>query len=342
MLRALAAAVIARMDSLPVTLGAAMALGMAEQAVLFKTGRTIIVDACCSSSSSRALLFQRRRSASRAEDAGDVVVGSDPRGPADPARARRVPEVFWTKIAGGRPDRRLPAVRAARDQRRARSISSVSGSMFTMVILSLVVLTGWAGQISLGQLAFVAFGAAVGGSLAQQGKDFFVTLLVAWLVGAVVAVAIGIPALRIRGLFLSVTTLAFALTTGTYFLNEEFFPWLTSGYRRSDHPSRDLRQVRPRVGAHVLLLLAPRDGAHHRRGLVDAAQPHGTIAHRDPGQHARRAVLRHQPHPRRARRRSRSRDSSLRSPVRRSSTTSTGCRTRSSKHRTTSASSRSR
>jgi len=66
----------------------------------------------------------------------------------------------------------------------------------------------------------------VAGTLAQQGKHLFLSLLVAGLVGTVVAVVIGVPALRIRGEFLAVTTLAFAITTGTYFINEEFFPWL--------------------------------------------------------------------------------------------------------------------
>src|SRR5581483_872298 len=90
---------------------------------------------------------------------------------------------------------------------------------------------------SLGHLAFVAVGAAVAGKLAQAGVEFFTTLLVASLVGAVVALVVGIPALRIRGLFLAVTTLAFAVATGTYFLNETYFAWLV--------PKADTRIVRP-------------------------------------------------------------------------------------------------
>ena len=44
------------------------------------------------------------------------------------------------------------------------------------------------------------------------------------VVGALVAVAIGLPALRIRGLFLAVTTLAFAVALDSYFLNPVNFP----------------------------------------------------------------------------------------------------------------------
>ena len=51
--------------------------------------------------------------------------------------------------------------------------------IFGIVGFSLVVLTGWAGQVSLGQMAFVGIGAAVGGALtANQGWDISLALLV--------------------------------------------------------------------------------------------------------------------------------------------------------------------
>ncbi len=56
--------------------------------------------------------------------------------------------------------------------------------MYGVIALSLVVLTGWAGEISLGQMAFVAVGAAVGGSItARFGWDLALGLLGAGLVG---------------------------------------------------------------------------------------------------------------------------------------------------------------
>ena len=131
-----------------------------------------------------------------------------------------------------------------------------AGLISAMILMSLVVLTGWAGQISLGQLAFVAFGMSVAGVLAQQGKDIFLTITVAGFVGAMVAMVIGIPAIRIRGLFLAVTTLAFAIATGTFFLNEEFFPWFVPDESLPSCPSGAVQQVRPRIRARVLLLRA--------------------------------------------------------------------------------------
>src|SRR5581483_10655531 len=95
-----------------------------------------------------------------------------------------------------------------------------------IVIASLVLLTGWAGQITLGHLAVMATGGATAWTLAIQGKDFFVCIGAAGLMGTVLAIALGIPALRIKGPFLAVTSLAFAVTTGTFFLNHEYFPWL--------------------------------------------------------------------------------------------------------------------
>jgi branched-chain amino acid transport system permease protein len=82
--------------------------------------------------------------------------------------------------------------------------------IYAVIALSLTVLTGWAGQVSLGQFGLVAVGALVA---AHLGSSFPlpVLLLFAGAVTAVVAVIVGLPALRMPGLFLAVTTLAFAI-----------------------------------------------------------------------------------------------------------------------------------
>ncbi len=225
LLRALAAAVIGRMESLPVTFGAALVLGMVEQAVLFASGRTIIVDAVMFFIIIATLLLQRKGRLSRAEDAGVSTWTAIREVRPIPRELAKLPVVRWTVTA-------LTTAVAIFLLFVPLAMNSGTVNLFgaglisAMILLSLVVLTGWAGQISLGHLAFAAFGAAVAGTLAQQGKNMFLGLLVAGLVGAAVAVVIGIPALRIRGLFLAVTTLAFAVTTGTYFINEEYFGWL--------------------------------------------------------------------------------------------------------------------
>ncbi len=82
--------------------------------------------------------------------------------------------------------------------------------IYAVIALSLTVLTGWAGQVSLGQFGLVAIGALMA---AHIGTSMPLILLMpfAGAVTAVVAVVIGLPALRVRGLYLAVSTLAFNL-----------------------------------------------------------------------------------------------------------------------------------
>lgn len=96
-----------------------------------------------------------------------------------------------------------------------------------IVILSLVVLTGWTGQVSLGQFALVGVGAVVGGALtARADISFWFALPIGALVTGALAIFIGLPALRIRGLFLAVTTYAFAFAVESNLFNERYFGWL--------------------------------------------------------------------------------------------------------------------
>lgn len=94
--------------------------------------------------------------------------------------------------------------------------------VFAIMGLSLVVLTGYAGQISLGQFAFVGLGAAVGGRLIQLGHPHITSAVYAMLAGGLVALVVGLPALRIRGLFLAVATLAFAVAASGWMFDQSW------------------------------------------------------------------------------------------------------------------------
>ncbi|CAN5786085.1 hypothetical protein BH23ACT2_BH23ACT2_23180 [soil metagenome] len=116
-----------------------------------------------------------------------------------------------------------------------RSLRGSALLIYALLGISLVLLSGWAGHVSLGHVAFFAIGAAVGGWVTNiWGADLFAGLLVATIVGAVAAVAVGLPAIRLRGLYLVVTTFAFSLATTSYLLNDEFFDWVPR--ERIDRP----------------------------------------------------------------------------------------------------------
>ncbi len=83
-------------------------------------------------------------------------------------------------------------------------------AIIAVVALSLTVLTGWAGQVSLGQFGFVGVGVLMATHLGGSWP-LPVLMVFAGAVTAVVAVIVGLPALRVRGLYLAVTTLGFAL-----------------------------------------------------------------------------------------------------------------------------------
>jgi ABC-type branched-subunit amino acid transport system permease subunit len=97
----------------------------------------------------------------------------------------------------------------------------------SIIGVSLVVLTGWAGQISLAGFAFAAIGAAVAGSLtARHGIPFWFAVPIASAVAAAFAAAIGLPSLRLKGLFLGATTLALAIATSAVLFDDKYFGWL--------------------------------------------------------------------------------------------------------------------
>ncbi len=91
--------------------------------------------------------------------------------------------------------------------------------IYYLVGVSLLMLTGWAGQISLGQFAFAAIGAWV---VAVTQLPFFLSLILGGIAGAFVAVVIGLPALKLRGLHLAVSTLALSLSVSAVFVGDRF------------------------------------------------------------------------------------------------------------------------
>ncbi|MBW3537827.1 MAG: branched-chain amino acid ABC transporter permease, partial [Actinobacteria bacterium] len=85
------------------------------------------------------------------------------------------------------------------------------GVTYAAMALSLNLLMGYAGQISLGHGALLAVGAYSSGIVTgRYGSSYIAGLALAMVMGAAVAFVVGLPALRLRGLYLAITTLGFA------------------------------------------------------------------------------------------------------------------------------------
>ena len=116
-------------------------------------------------------------------------------------------------------------------------------AIYAIIGLSINVITGHAGQISLGHQAFVGIGAFMSAFVVMKvgnfpvdpasglvfapvtipTADFWVALTIAGLTGAAMAGLLGLVALRIRGLYLALITLAFGLMAETTIFNWRAF-----------------------------------------------------------------------------------------------------------------------
>lgn len=95
--------------------------------------------------------------------------------------------------------------------------------VFAIVSVSLTVLMGWGGQVSLGHFAVLGAGAFVTVRLVPHAWSLPAIMVVAGLVGSLLMVIVGIPALRIKGLSLAVTTLGLAVVAPQWLYSRSFF-----------------------------------------------------------------------------------------------------------------------
>jgi ABC-type branched-subunit amino acid transport system permease subunit len=215
LLRGLAAAVLGRMESIPATVAAAVLITMGEQTIFFSFGKTGYTDAFVLGVVVVGLLAQRKRFGR--VDPGTSSWRSVEEVRPVPRELVPVREVRWG-LWGARLATLAVVLTLPLYLNSSRTNLATVILIYAIVGLSLVILTGWSGNISLGQWAIAGVGALVTQRLAAAATppDFFIILLIAGLSGAAVSFLIGLPALRIRGLFLGVTTLAFAVAAETW------------------------------------------------------------------------------------------------------------------------------
>ena len=98
---------------------------------------------------------------------------------------------------------------------------------FAVAILGLNLVTGYSGQLSLGQSVFVGIGAYTTVILVgDHGWSYFATVPVSAALCFAVGMLVGIPAMRISGLYLAIVTLAMAYVFPALVLR---YDWLTGG-----------------------------------------------------------------------------------------------------------------
>lgn len=231
LLRALVAAVIARFQSFRTALLVGIALGFGQSLIRFNFfAQPGLVEILLLGVVLLAVALQSRHSAPER----DTAFSFTPRVEAIPERLR---QVFWIRhlerfvllafLAAA-------AVLPLFVTQPSRHVLYASIAAWAIVGLSLTVLTGWAGQLSLGQMAFAGIAALVTGGLTRgmiirweiagvrllnikvYPIPFAVALFIGALVAAVLAAVIGAGALRLRGLLLAVTTFAFAIAAASW------------------------------------------------------------------------------------------------------------------------------
>jgi ABC-type branched-subunit amino acid transport system ATPase component/ABC-type branched-subunit amino acid transport system permease subunit len=261
LLRALVAAVIARLTSFRAALLAGVAIGVAQAVVQFNfLSQPGLFDIILLVVVLVAVGLQSRR---RGESASPFTF--TPRVPAMPERLR---SIFWVRhldrivmlllLTGAV---MLPFV--VTQPSRVLLFATIAG--YAICALSLTVLTGWAGQLSLGQMAFAGIGALVAAALTRglsvdwaigdvhliafelYPLPFIASILIAALFTTLLSVVIGAGALRVQGLLLAVTTFAFAVAAPSFLYRLDVFSGGSSSqvaFRRGDLLGLDLQNQR--------------------------------------------------------------------------------------------------
>jgi ABC-type branched-subunit amino acid transport system permease subunit len=97
-------------------------------------------------------------------------------------------------------------------------------------LLSVVLLTGYVGQVSLCQATFAGVGAYSAGMMVSTFHvDYGVAIAVGVLAAFTLGLVVGLPALRLHGITLAIVTLGIALVFDRYVFQDHIFEWFTGG-----------------------------------------------------------------------------------------------------------------
>ena len=255
LLRALVIGLAARMRSIPLVVLGGVVLGGAEALVAVNLNRQIGIFDLFLLIAVLLLVLLRGRGDSKSDVAFSIAV-------ARPSIPEHLRQIWWIRrmsaIALGVIFVALLVVPVF-IRKPSDVFTWTNLVLMAAIALSLSLLTGWAGQLSLGQFAFVGVGGLttmvlhrgtpVGVGLPVIGELFTIRASLPWLlallcgtaVGVVFALLIGIPALRVKGLFLAVATLSFAAMAGSWMFFQK-------GWNGGSNSISSLQNQRPVVG----------------------------------------------------------------------------------------------
>ncbi|HVU74360.1 MAG TPA: branched-chain amino acid ABC transporter permease/ATP-binding protein [Mycobacteriales bacterium] len=218
LLKALVCAVVARMSSIPLALVAGVVLGAVESLVSYNYPNAGVVEAVIFAVIVGALLLQRQR-VGRGEEKGSwaAVQAIAP----IPVRLR---QLWAVRALGPATALIVLAVLALLPAVMSNSNSVKMTAIFGYVVVgfSAGIVTGLAGQLSLGQFGIAAIGGVVSYQVVYRTGSYVEGFVYAGLAAAAVSVVLGLPALRSRGLLLTVTTLAFALLVPDWLIQQRW------------------------------------------------------------------------------------------------------------------------
>ncbi|MCU1353518.1 MAG: transporter related [Acidimicrobiales bacterium] len=237
LLRALVIAMAARMRSIPVVVASGLALGVVESVVSVNLNTDVGVFNAFLFAGVIVMVLLLSRAGSRQDTAFSIGVRRAP-----------VPEnlqsIWWVRHLSAIGLVALLAVLALVPVITAQPSHLLTWTelvLIAMVALSLSLLTGWAGQLSLGQFAFAGVGGlsmlaftraqALGLGLPFIGHiatlrfnlPWGLALVASTAMGVLFALVVGLPALRVKGLFLAVTTLAFGYMASSWMFGRSFW-----------------------------------------------------------------------------------------------------------------------
>ena len=218
LLRALTAALVGRLVSLPLALAGGITIGVVEAVCFANVDRPGVVDALLFAAVLALVLFRRVD----VRDEGGAWSLS-PRVRPIPETLRRVAWIRHLNLLVAGVTLAVAVALPVLFPTPTRAFLFTRVLIFAVVGLSVTMLIGWAGQLSLGQFAFVGLGAMTTATLDARGIGFGVALAYGAIAGGTVALLVGFPALRVRGLFLAVTTLAFAVASSGWLLRLPLF-----------------------------------------------------------------------------------------------------------------------